>query len=108
VNNGVDLAYWSQFNFEQQMGNVASEVGRAINYKRSKKDNRLTGAIRRATELIDLTIEDMLAKKSADNLREVLSARNNFLGLFFDNNFADADKVEDYFMQFAIAARSGR
>jgi hypothetical protein len=37
-----------------------------------------------------------------------LRAREQFLRLFYDDGFWDADGVEKYFMHFAIAARKGR
>ena len=103
----VDRERWAQFTFFEQMGNVSSEVGRAIAATRAGKDKRAQGAIDRACDLLDATVELLVAQKSP-RVKEVLRAREEFLRLFFDGTFdEDADNIERYFHQYAIAARRG-
>ena len=97
----VDLEKWRKFNVYEQMGNIGSEVGRAIN----SRDNpeRRDGAIERALDLFSA----MAQCHSGRRLREILRARDEFLNLFYGDS-ADYEGVERYFYQFALAARRGR
>jgi hypothetical protein len=101
----IDRKKWAHMNILQQMGNIGSEVGRAISAKRCGDKERTIGAIARALDLFDATIEILVAQKSP-RTREVLRARDQFLGLFFDDKFSDANGVERYFTTYAIAARN--
>ena len=101
----VDREKWSELDILEQMGNIGSEVGRAIAATRSGKEKRAAAAIDRAFDLFDATI-DVLAEARSHRLKEVLRAREEFARLFFDGTFdADADALERYFMQFAQAGR---
>lgn len=56
-----------------------------------------------------LSIIEQMVKDKPYQLREVLRAREEFLRLFYDGTFdADADNIERYFTQFAVAARNMR
>ena len=103
----VDRTKWAKMNIFEQMGNIGSEVGRAIAAKKRDDTTGRDGAINRAIDLFDATAEN-LAQQKSPRLKEVLRARDQFLSLFFADNFADAEAIENYFMQFALAARSGR
>lgn len=101
----VNRADWSNYSIFEQMGNIGSEVGRAINAHRLGNTRREQGAIDRALDLFDATIE-ALAKEKSPRLREVLLAREEFARLFYDGTFnSDADALERYFMNYAVAAR---
>ncbi len=102
----IDRERWAQMTIYEQLGNVSSEVGRAINATRAGKEKRAQGAIDRAVDLLDATIEVLVQQKSP-RVKEVLRAREEFLRLFFDGTFdEDADNIARYFNLFAIAARS--
>lgn len=104
----VDREAWAKLSINEQMGNIGSEVGRAIKAKRAGKDKRVQGAIDRALDLFDATTESLVSQRS-HRTREVLRAREEFLRLFYDGTFeADADRIERYFMWFACAARGTR
>lgn len=101
----IDREEWAKLSIFEQMGNVGSEVGRAIKATRAGKDKRAQGAIDRAVDLLDATVEVLIAQRS-HRVKEVLRARREFLRLFYDGTFEeDADNIERYFTQFAIAAR---
>ena len=107
-NYQVDRARWSQMTIQEQMGNIGSEVGRSIKAWQAHDTERFDGALDRALDLFDATTEHLVSQHSP-KLREVLRSRDQYLSLFFDNTFeADASKVGDYFMQYALAARSNR
>ena len=102
----IDRARWAQLSIYEQLGNVGAEVGRAISATRAGKDKRAQGAIDRAVDLLDATVEVLVQEKSP-RVKEVLRAREEFLRLFYDGTFAeDADNIERYFNLFAIVARS--
>ena len=101
----VDRADWARYSIFEQMGNIGSEVGRAIKAHRSGNARREQGAIDRALDLLDATVE-YLAREKSPRLREVLLAREEFTRLFYDGTFeSDADAIERYFTNYAIAAR---
>jgi hypothetical protein len=97
----IDGEKWARLSLVEQMGNISSEVGRAI----ISRDNsaRRDGAIDRALDLFAATA----ACHSGLRLREILRARDEFLRLFYGDS-TDFDGVGRYFHQFALAARRGR
>jgi hypothetical protein len=104
-----DRTRWAQLSFEEQMGNIGSEVGRAIAAHRAGRQEREDRAIDRAIDLFSATTEALIKTPYAYRLKEVLRARDEFLKLFFDDTFeADAHNIERYFMDFAFMARAGR
>jgi hypothetical protein len=104
-----DRERWAQLSFEEQMGNIGSEVGRAIAAHRAQRQEREDRAIDRAIDLFSATVEVLVGTPYSYRLKEVLRARDEFLRLFFDGTFeTDADAIERYFMDFAFMARSGR
>ena len=54
----IDEKRWQRFNFYQQMGNIASEISRAINFKKKNDVRQMDASLLRLLELVDLTIED--------------------------------------------------
>ena len=105
ANYEIDRARWAELSIYEQLGNADAEVGRAIKATRAGKEKRAQGAIDRAVDLIDATVEVLVEQKSP-RVKEVLRAREEFLRLFFDGTFEeDADNIERYFNLFAIAAR---
>jgi len=107
-NYQVDRERWAQLSIFEQMGNVGSEVGRAISSWRAGKKDYAQGAIDRGLDLLDATAE-VWARQKSPRTREILRARECFVALFYGGSFdQDADALERYFMQFALAARNGR
>jgi hypothetical protein len=92
---------WASLSLIEQMGNIGSEVGRAI--KSRECAARRDAAIERALDLFAATA----ACYNGRRLREILRARDEFMRLFYDNS-TDYDGIERYFYQFALAARHGR
>jgi hypothetical protein len=101
-----DRSRWAALTFNEQMGNIGAEVGRAIIAHRNGNAVRETRAIDRAIDLFSATAEVLIGTEYSYRLKEVLRARDEFLRLFFDGTFdADADNIDRYFMYFAYAAR---
>ncbi len=96
---------WAEMDVFNQMGNIGSEVGRALNAKRQGNHERCRAAFYRGLDLIDETAR-LWADQKRPGLRELLYAREQFA------ESITTDKVdqtlEAYFMQFAIAARANR
>lgn len=98
---------WQSFNLMEQLGNIGSEVGRAISARRRGDDARMWSALERALELIDLTIAD---PRWSGRLKEPLRARELICDFFVgDNEYGSTgEALNAYFLPFAIAARSAR
>ena len=102
----INRERWAKMTINGQMGNIGSEVGRAIIAHRNGNKTREDRAIDRAIDLFSATIEALVGTKYSYRLKEVLRAREEFLRLFFDGTFeTDAANIERYFMNYAFAAR---
>lgn len=95
-------AQWADMDIMNQMGNIGSEVGRALSAKRQGKHDRCQSAFYRGLDLIDETAK-IWSDKNQAGLKELLYARE----LFAESVTTDKidPTLEAYFMQFAIAAR---
>ncbi|MFI5240446.1 MAG: hypothetical protein ACHQUB_01935 [Candidatus Saccharimonadia bacterium] len=98
----IDRAAWAKMDEFNQMGNIGSEVGRALNAKRAGKLERSQAAFYRGLDLIDLTAS-LWAVSNKAGLKELLYARE----LFAESIMTDIvdPTLEEYFLQFAVAAR---
>lgn len=96
---------WKTKTLAYQMGNIGSEVSRAIRNK--DKPARFQGAFDRALELFDLTILCLSEKAdTVGSLREVCRAREEFCDFFNGNSFnTDSERMIRYYDQFAMLAR---
>ena len=106
---GMDREKWARLSFCEQLGNIGSEVGRAINAKRAGDEKRMEGAVNRALDLFLATVEVLIKEKThVYRAREVFIARDQFMSLLYDGNFneEEARKIENYFMNFAYIARN--
>jgi hypothetical protein len=97
----IDRKKWAKLTFLEQMGNISSEVGRAINSR--ENPTRRDGAIDRALDLFDATASNYKGSR----LREILRAKSEFLELFYGSS-KDHKGIENYFNQFAVAARKDK
>ena len=97
----MDQNKWAGLSLLEQMGNISSEVGRAV--KSRENLARRDGAIKRALDMFSATA----TCHSGLRLREILRARDEFLRLFYDDS-TDFSEIERYFNYFAFAARRER
>lgn len=103
MNNHVfDKQKWAKLTIFEQMGNIGAEVGRALSAKRRGDEKSLRGALYRGLDLLDATANVWTAKKSP-RTREILRAREQFVAAATTGQ--DDPSLENYFMQFAVAAR---
>lgn len=99
---------WHTLSLAEQLGNVGSEVERAIRAHASGNESRFESALARALELFDFTAAD--ARWRGHRCREILRAREEFCRLFFDPSVPEdsAAGLSKYFLAFAMAARANR
>lgn len=99
---------WERLTLLEQLGNVGSEVERAIRAHASGNEARFSNALARALELFDLTATD--TRWVGPHRREILRAREEFCRLFFDPDVdpQSAAGLQRYFLAFAVAARQSR
>jgi hypothetical protein len=96
---------WHTLSLMEQLGNVGSEVDRAIRAHAEGRQDRFERAFDRALELFDLTAADR--RWRLHRRREILRAREQFCRVFYDQT-AELDLaryLSKYFLQFAVRAR---
>jgi citrate synthase len=105
----VDRNKWSRMSIFDQMGNISSEVGRAINAKKQNKKEEMNNAVIRALDLFDATIDGLINAKSIKS-KEVLRSKDQFLSVMNEENPSteEVNGLDRYFTQYAIAARLNR
>ena len=99
---------WHTFSLDEQMGNIGSEVGRAIIATRAGDHRRRDSAVARALELFDFTLID--PRWRFPRKKEIARAREVFCDALVGKNeyHTDLDSLDRYFTQFAIAAQRQR
>ncbi|MCM8831852.1 MAG: hypothetical protein NC918_06650 [Candidatus Omnitrophica bacterium] len=93
---------WFRLSFLEQMANIGSEVGRAINWKNKCESEYSKKAIERALELLCLTIQD---PKNRSHLKELTRLKEFLIDYFyFDNTYNFCDEFwHKYFYAFNYA-----
>lgn len=96
---------WWSLTLAEQLGNVGSEVSRALKW-RSRNPQIAQGAMARALELIDLTLDDPRHRSSEARLREICRAREVLVDFLAGSNQYGSTEVtlQKYFDAFAVAA----
>jgi len=94
---------WFELSLCEQLGNIGSEVNRALRFK-DKDQKNFDDAVNRALELFELTLKDPRWKK---RLREIARARELFCdaitgGKEYKSSLKDLDR---YFFQYALCSR---
>ena len=100
---------WRALSLAQQLGNAGSEVSRALKW-RSRNPAIARGALDRALDLIDLTLEDPRHVASVARLREICRLRETLLDYFLGPNqygWTEA-ALRRYFDSFAVAVSRTR
>ncbi len=94
---------WRKLSLLEQLGNIGSEISRAGRWQ-GKDEELFNGAVERALELFDLTLDDPRWRK---RMREIARAREVFCDTVFGKKEYQSS-LEDllrYFDQFAYAVR---
>lgn len=107
IHQSLAAGRWQTFTLAEQLGNIGSEVGRALNWQKRGDEEQWKRALDRALELFDLTIADQRWKM---RLREILRMREVVCDYFYEGTQygSEAQQLESYFLSFAVAARRGK
>lgn len=94
---------WHKLSLLEQMGNIGSEVHRALVAK-NKDEKRFEDSVLRVLELLDLTLQDARHRK---RLKELTRVREVFCDTIYgtgEYGVTHGD-LDSYFFHFALAAR---
>ena len=91
---------WAAMPFSSQMGNIGSEVSRAVNNKLRGNLERMTNAAYRAIELFELSID--CNSDSRTRLRELCRDKEEFCEYIFGENAFNTNpqRLVRYYDQF--------
>ena len=97
---------WWQLSLAEQLGNIGSEISRATKWA-GRNDALARGAVERALELFDLTLDDPRHRQSPPRLRELARAREVVVDFFDGANeyHSTTASLQRYFDAYALAAR---
>jgi len=97
---------WAKMSVCEQMANIGSEVSRALNWRKKGNEKFCEGALTRALELFDLSLD---STKSFPRLKEIARAREAVVDYFYGSNeFGSTEQLwRRYFDHFAYAVRKG-
>lgn len=106
LHRDLSAARWSALSLVEQLGNVGSEISRAVRWT-SRNPEMAQGALYRALELMDLTLADPGRRLSPARLREIARAREVVVDFFAGSNEygSTAAGLQKYFDAYALAAR---
>lgn len=96
-----DREAWAKQSVFWQMGNIGSEVGRALTAKHQRNEKRMESAFYRGMDLMNATIDAWVEQGKSPY--ELLIAREQFAKSILTDE--EDETLEKYFMQFAIAER---
>jgi len=108
VHQSLANGRWQTFSLAEQLGNIGSEIERAIKWGRKGDTEHRAKALERSLELLDLTIGDPRWKNH--RMHELTRVREVVSDTFFGGNVygASPESVARYFFPFAYAARLKR
>jgi hypothetical protein len=97
---------WWTLSLAEQLGNVGSEISRAVRWT-SRNPDTAQAALYRALELLDLTLADPRWLQAQHRLREIARAREVVVDFFAGSNQygSTSASLQKYFDAFALAAR---
>ena len=96
-----DREAWAKQSVFWQLGNIGSEVSRALAAKRKGNEKRMTSAFYRGMDLLNTTIESWAEQGKSPY--ELLIAREQFAKSILTDE--EDTTLEKYFMDFAVAER---
>lgn len=101
---------WYKLNISEQLGNIGSEINRALNWQKKQRPDYSNQALERGLELFDLTLSDSRWPKIPGRLKEVARARELVCDFFLGENQYNetGEKLMKYFDEFALAARKDK
>lgn len=100
---GLAGGRWNQLNLMEQLGNIGSEISRALQWQ-GRDEKLFNNTAKRALELFDLTLDDA---RWRGRHREIARAREVFLDAISGGkeHKSDLKDLERYFYYFAYVSR---
>ncbi len=97
---------WWKMSIYEQLGNIGSEVGRAIHWKNKGDLEFMTNALNRCRDLFDLTLQD--SRWNFYRKREINTAKKVVCDFLVGNNEykSTEESLNSYFYDFALIARN--
>src|SRR5262249_6761263 len=97
---------WWELSLYEQLGNIGSEISRAIRW-RSQNPELARTALYRALELLDFTLDDARLRQSPARLGEIARMREVVVDFFHGPNQygSTGPSIRRYFDAFAVAGR---
>lgn len=104
IHKDLAAGRWAKLTLAEQMGNIGSEIGRAIAAKERGDKAREERALERAFELMDLTIGN---HRRDPGLKELTRVREVVADYFFGDDIygSTTNNLNKYFTEFAMSAR---
>lgn len=95
---------WHEKSLAWQLGNIGSEIVRAINREQKGDMIGWQKAIERALELLDYTLSD---QNNAGRLKEASRLREVLAGIYAGSKYYEVDlpAIQKYLLPFAFLAR---
>ena len=111
IKKNLDLSHpelaerWGEMPFELQMGNIGSEISRAVKFKERGNDDRMFNAAKRAIELFEFSLDSNV--QFYGRMVELCRGKEEFLDYIFGGNtfHTDPAKMIRYYDQFVGLAR---
>ena len=105
VHQNLSEGRWFEMSLAEQLGNVGSEVERAIRWRKKGDSEQSQKAFDRMLELLDLTLNDR--RWRGPRLRELARLREELCRILTDDD-EDTSGIQNYFLYFGILARANK
>ena len=101
---GLAGGRWEKLSLAEQMANIGSEVGRALNWRNKGNSEYCLSAVTRALELVDLSLA---CGRSYPALKELARLREALVDFFLGSNVYGSSELlwRAYFDHFNYLAR---
>ena len=98
---------WFELTLYEQLGNIGSEISRALKAKSAGNTERMFKAVDRGLELFDFTLAD---PRHRGRRKEICRAREVVCDFFYGDNVyqTDGPSLDRWFLVYAMAARLER
>ena len=92
---------WHQKTLSWQLGNIGSEIVRAINRQQKGDTEGTQGALERALELLDFTLSD---KNNINKIKEIVRLREVLACIYVGSDYYQMtlQDIQNYLLPFAL------
>jgi hypothetical protein len=103
----MDRARWLTLSFDDQMGNLGTDVARAARAKEAGDEDRLHSWLSSVRELFDLTLNDPRRGPERDEIGRIQRLVEDYLA-GENSRGSTAQSLDDYFVPFAVRSNEAR